>query len=61
MDHRPKVKGKTMQHLEEKRDHIHDIGIGKDFLGQKKALTIRENHLINCTSLKFIVLTYPKH
>lgn len=36
MDHRPKVKGKTMQHLEENREHIHDIGIGKDFLGQKR-------------------------
>lgn len=36
MDHRPKVKGKTINHAEENKEHSHDIGKGKDFLNSTK-------------------------
>lgn len=47
MDHRPKVRGKTTNLLEENRgEPFCDTGIGKDVLNRtKKALMIKENKL----------------
>ena len=44
MEHRPNVKAKTIKLLEDNIEYLCNLVIDKDFLGQKKILTIKEKN-----------------